>query len=308
MTLNVREKRGSAAAGVMSRYPLISYFVIAFAISWLIEATFVLSQDGSGLLPFKAPMSFMVTVGIATSAGPAISAFVVTAIVAGTRGVTDLFRRIVHWRVGLRWYLFVLVGLPITVTLGTIMLPGALASATPMDVLPELLAYVPFFVYPALIAGGPLGEEIGWRGFALPRLQDMHGPILASVILGVLWAVWHMPIWFSGHWTQPTIPNIALYVLWITAVTFIYTWVFNNTQGSVLMAILTHASMDAFPNAILWDHIPEATKMTNYGVLYGYWGLILGFGVFALLLLVTTRGRLDYDKYLAYLAARRTSG
>jgi hypothetical protein len=99
------EKRVSGAAGVMGRHPLVSYFVIAFAISWLTEATFVLSQDGSGLLPFKAPMSFMATVGIATSAGPAISAFVVTAIVEGRQGVADLFRRIVHWRVGLRWYL-----------------------------------------------------------------------------------------------------------------------------------------------------------------------------------------------------------
>ncbi len=93
-----------------------------------------------------------------------------------------------------------------------------------------------------------------------PYLQALHGPVKASLILGVLWACWHMPIWFSGQWTVPSVPNIAAYIVWITAVTVIYTWVFNNTGGSVLMAILLHASMDAFPNAILWTHFPGATR------------------------------------------------
>ena len=71
----------------------------------------------------------------------------------------------------------------------------------------------------------------------------------ASLILGLLWAFWHAPIWFSGQWSTPSVPNIAVYVFWIVAVTFIFTWVFNNTQGSVFMAILLHGTMDVFPNA-----------------------------------------------------------
>jgi len=107
----------------------------------------------------------------------------------------------VQWRVGLAWYLFAFVGLPAIETLGTIAIPGALASVTPIDALPELMSAAVFFVYPALLAG-PLGEEIGWRGVALPRLQQLHGPVKASLILGVLWAFWHAPIWFSGRWSR----------------------------------------------------------------------------------------------------------
>lgn len=283
-----------SAGGLVRRHPLMSYFVFAFAGSWLVEALFVLSRDGSGLLPFNSPLDFSTATAIATFSGPTVGALIVTALTEGREGIARLLRRIVLWRVGIVWYLVVLVGIPAIETIGTIVLPGAWASATPMNVLPELASYAVFFVYPALVIGGPLGEETGWRGFALPRLQRLHGPVKASLILGVVWAFWHLPIWFSGQWTEPSLANIAAYVFWITSVTFIYTWIFNNTQASVFMAILTHAAMDAFPNAILWAHIPEATKMTSVGVLYGYWGLVIGFGLSALLLVLFTKGRLGY--------------
>jgi membrane protease YdiL (CAAX protease family) len=148
-----------------------------------------------------------------------------------------------------------------------------------------------FFVYPGLLAG-PLGEEIGWRGVAMPRLRARYGPLHASLILGLLWAFWHAPIWFSGQWTAPTLANIAAYVFWVVAVTFIFTWVFNNTRGSVLIAILLHGSMDVFPNTFLLPHLPELAEMTESGVLTMYFGLALGFGVFAVFLILLTRGRL----------------
>ena len=231
-------------ADLIRRYPLISYFVIAYAGTWLVWALFVLSREGSGLLPFHSPSSFLVLIGIGTFSGPTVSAFVVTAITEGMEGIVRLLRRIVQWRVGLAWYLFTFVGLPAIETLGTIAIPGALASATPIDVLP------------------------------------------------VLWAFWHAPIWFSGQWSVPSAPNIAVYVFWIVAVTFIFTWVFNNTQGSVFMAILLHGTMDVFPNAFLLAHLPGAAEMTSASVLSMYWGLALGFGLFALLLVIAARGRL----------------
>jgi membrane protease YdiL (CAAX protease family) len=276
---------------LIRRYPLISYFVIAYAGAWPVWALFVLSREGSALLPFRSPSSFMVLIGIGTFSGPTASALVVTAVTEGVAGVVRLLQRIVQWRVGLGWYVFTFVGLPAIETLGTIAIPGSLASATPIDLLPELMSAAVFFVYPGLLAG-PLGEEIGWRGFALPRLQELHDPVKASLILGVLWAFWHAPIWFSGQWSAPTVPNIAVYVFWIVAVTVIFTWVFNNTKGSVFMAILLHGTMDVFPNAFLLAHLPGAAEMTTSGVLSLYWGLALGFGLFALLLAILTRGRL----------------
>ena len=278
---------------LIRRYPLTCYFVIAYAGAWAVWALFVLSREGSGLLPFHSPASFLVLIAIGTFSGPTVSALVVTAVTAGRKGIVRLPQRIVQWRVGAAWYLFVFAGLPAIEALGVIAIPGALAGATPIDWLPELMSAAVFFVYPALPAG-PLGEEIGWRGFALPRLQSLHGPLKASLILGVLWAFWHAPIWFSGQWSVPAVPNIAVYVFWLVAVTFIFTWVFNNTQGSVLIAILLHGTMDVFPNAFLLAHLPGAAEMTSSGVLSMYWGLAVGFGVFALLLVVFTRGRLGY--------------
>jgi uncharacterized protein len=276
---------------LIHRHPLISYFAIAYAGTWLVWALFVLSRDGSGLLPFHSPASFLVLIGIGTFSGPTVGAFVVTAVTAGAEGVVRLLWRIVQWRVGVVWYLFVLIGVPAIETLGTMAIPGTLGSVTPIVWLPELISAAVFFVYPGLLAG-PLGEEIGWRGFALPRLQQLKGPVRASLILGVLWAFWHAPLWFSGQWSEPSVPNIAVYVFWIVAVTFIFTWVFNNTQGSVFMAILLHGAMDVFPNAFLLAHLPGAAEMTSSGGLAMYWGLALGFGAFALLLIVFTRGRL----------------
>nr|WP_246548813.1 CPBP family intramembrane glutamic endopeptidase [Ancylobacter oerskovii] len=278
---------------MIRRYPIIAYFVIAYGGSWFVWAFFFLSQEGSGLLPFHAPASFLLLTAVGTFSGPTVSAFVVTAVTEGREGVARLLRRIVRWRVGLLWYAFVFIGLPAIETIGTIAIPGALAETTPIDIVPELAAAAVFFAYPGLLAG-PLGEEIGWRGYALPRLQEIWGPVKASLILGLLWAFWHSPIWFSGQWTVPSLPNIAAYVFWITAVTFIYTWVFNNTRGSVFVAILLHGVMDVFPNAFLMEHLPGLGQMTSLGVLSMYLGLGLGFGVFALLLVIFTKGRLGY--------------
>jgi CAAX protease family protein len=160
---------------VIRRYPLICYFLIAYAGSWVVWALFVLSLEGSGLLPFHAPSSFLVLIAIGTFSGPTVSAVVVTAATEGRAGIVRLLRRIVQWRVGLTWYLFTFVGIPAIETLGTIAIPGALASVTPIDALPELMSAAVFFVYPALLAG-PLGEEIGWRVLRSLVCNNSTGP------------------------------------------------------------------------------------------------------------------------------------
>jgi len=291
MIAPIRSSRVVPMSDLIRRHPLIAYFIIAYAGSWIIWASHILSLDGMGLLPFHSPFSYMLTISIGTFTGPAVSAFIVAAATEGAAGVRRLLSRIVQWRVGLAWYLFIFIGFPLIEVLGVIAVPGVMAKVTPVDWLPELAAAVAFFVYPGLLAG-PIGEEIGWRGVALPRLQSRHGPVMASLVLGLLWAFWHAPLWFSGQWAPLTLANVATYVVWITAATFIFTWVFNNTQGSVLMAILLHGVMDVFPNAFILPHLPSAGEMTASGALAMYWGLAIGFGVFAGLLLVFTRGRL----------------
>jgi uncharacterized protein len=249
-------------------------------------------------MAYSSPIGFLPTLYIA-SFGPALAAFVMTGITEGRAGIRRLLRKIVLWRVGLRWYLFALIGLPAVLALGVIVVPGNLASFTPMDPLSLLIAYVPFFVYPVLILGGPLGEEPGWRGFALPRLQRRYGPLVGSLILGPIWAFWHAPVWLTA-WREAgmqNIYNVVLFVLFISLWTFVFTWVFNNTSASLLLAILLHASGDAFPNAILGPVFHASTVVTEYGINVGYYGLVIGYGVLVLLIVALTRGRLGYQDY-----------
>jgi hypothetical protein len=150
----------------------------------------VLSEDGAGLLPYRSPLRLYATIAIASFVGPFLSAFIMTGITEEREGVGRLLRQVVLWRVGLRWYLFALMGLPAIMVLSVIFLPGALASFQGLaGVAP--LPMLALFVY-VFFLGGPLGEEPGWRGFALPGLQRLYG--LWSAIGGVAAFDWRVVV------------------------------------------------------------------------------------------------------------------
>ena len=277
----------SPSKGLLARHPLVFFFIFAYAGTWLLELPYVLTQDGSGLLPFSSPvLGWMMLVSIFM--GPFLAAFIMTGATEGREGVGRFLRRFVLWRVGLGWYLFVLIGIPAILVLSVIVLPGALGSFQGLATL-SLLPLLFLAVY-AFFLGGPLGEEPGWRGFALPRLQALHGPLVGSLILGVLWGLWHLPLFFTP-WNELTTLNVVVYVLATTCFSIIYTWVFNNTKGSILIAILLHWSFDVatVPVASLFP----APIVLDYGLLV----ILPGFGAVALLIIALTRGRLGYQHY-----------
>jgi membrane protease YdiL (CAAX protease family) len=160
--------------GLLARHPLVSYFLIAFTFSWLLFLPGPLTYFGVlNLNPSALGM-----LAIAGLLGPILSGFIMTALIEGREGVGDLLRRVVLWRVGLQWYLFALLGLPVVMLLGTLVRPGALESFD-LSAQPFTLAYLVAFVSMVLI-GGPLFEEPGWTGFAQPRLQRLHGPLVGA--------------------------------------------------------------------------------------------------------------------------------
>jgi CAAX protease family protein len=166
---------------------------MAFAFSWLAWSPWVLSEDGAGLLPYKlSDAATGLLKAAAILLGPTLSGFIMTGVTEGRAGIRRLLRRIVLWRGGSGWCLFALIGLPLVMVLATISVrPEALGSfqtLAPRAVLPYLSA----FVFMVLI-GGPLFEEPGWSGFAQPRLQRLHGPLIGGLILGSLLALWHLP-------------------------------------------------------------------------------------------------------------------
>jgi uncharacterized protein len=274
--------------GLLTRHPLVSFFAMAYALTWLAWSPWYLSKAGVGLLPYDGDSISDYLNTVALALGPTLSAFIMTGVTGGRDGVRRLLRRIVLWRVGLGWYLFVLLGIPAILVLSTIVLPGALASFQASAVPSTMFLYVvagPVFLF----AGGPVFEEIGWRGFAFPRLQRLHGPLVGSLVLGVLWGVWHLPLFLIPSWDTPhgSPLDIALFVTWAVAITIVLTWVFNNTKGSVLLAILAHGSINSAAVAVYGLFPAPAVTGTITNV-------VIGFGAAALLVVVLTRGRLGY--------------
>jgi membrane protease YdiL (CAAX protease family) len=233
---------------------------MAYAFTWFAAwMPLVLSKDGAGLLSYHWPLGLYGTIAIASFVGPFLSAFIMTDITEGRLGICRLLRQLVLWRVGFKWYLFALICLPAIMLLSVIFLPGTLALFQGLATLAPL-PMLALFVY-VFFLGGPLGEEPGWRGFALPRLQRLYGPLLGSLILAPIWAFWHLPLFWVPAWNlPPTLLNIVMFVIATIPFTIVMTWVFNNTKGSLFIAALVHTSFD-----MVWRFLrrPSATSPTR---------------------------------------------
>jgi len=285
---------------LISGHPLLAYFVLAFAGSWAPLLPFALSRgmNGLGLLPYTLPNSaFYIAFVLAAFAGPALASLVVTAIITGRAGVGQLLRRCVQWRVGIHWYLIAIFGFLLVFLLGYsvflgVNLPLALLAQSPL----LLTVFLPQAVFIILTAS--FAEELGWRGFALPRLQQRYGPVLGTVILGSLHGLWHLPAFFTQVLGPFSLPNYAGFLFVAIAGTFVYTWIFNHTRGSVLLATFTHGFGDA-ATSLVGLLIPAQLVVSGWAqpIVNGSWqGInVIPFGICALLLIVFTRGRLGYQ-------------
>ena len=284
-----------------ARHPLLSYFLFAFGFSWLMFLPGLLVYYGVLSLSAQAVRSF----AIAGLLGPILSGFIMTGLIEGWPGISRLLRRIARWRVGLRWYLFALIGLPAVMVLATIIRPGALESLD-VSAQPITLAYLNAFVGMAII-GGPLFEEPGWTGFAQPRLQQMHGPLLGGLLLGGLWALWHLPGFLIPSEDITDIPprgtvlDFAVFALALVGLRLIIIWVVNNTKDSVLMAILVHASWNTFYATSLIRLFPTPAVLGSYS------NLTIAACALALVLVAATRGRMGYRNEASTLLKERAA-
>jgi membrane protease YdiL (CAAX protease family) len=215
---------------LIRRHPLISFFVLAYALSWWPWILYAF-----GLYP--APIA---------SFGPFLAALVVLAITQGKSGIGGLLRRMVRWRVGIRWYAVALllpVGIALAATALNVLLGAQAPSAADLGGWTNLL---PGFAIALLIPGlGGAWEEPGWRGFALPSLQAGRSALVASLILGAVWALWHLPLVVAtgqmGGW------DIVIIMAW----TLVLTWVYNGTGGSVLIVMLFHAMFNTVSGSFI---------------------------------------------------------
>jgi uncharacterized protein len=283
---------------LIKEHPLVAYFTIAFAGTWVLQLPFALSRNvnGLGLLPFKLPdIAFFIAFFLCTLAGPALASLLVTAITSGRAGVRHLLRRCIEWRVGVQWYLIAIFGFIPIYLIGYSIFSGV---NLPLALLGRWqLLFTAFFPQAVLIIlTASFAEELGWRGFALPRLQQRYGPILGTLILGSLHALWHLLSFFTVVNGPFILTSYVGFFIVAIAATFLYTWVFNHTKGSVLIATLTHGCADAAVFVALL--IPAHLIVTGWArpFIYGGWQAenIVIFGTCALLLIIFTRGRLGY--------------
>jgi membrane protease YdiL (CAAX protease family) len=159
----------------VQRHPLVAYFILAFAGAWIFITPILLSQQAWGLITLPEPLLLILFL-LSTFAGPAPAAFLVTGITEGKDGVKQLLRRMMQWRVGLGWYLLVIIGYRVLFLAGLLVALGPAPLTTLVQNWPLIFtAYLPLIPFGSVYPG--LGEEPGWRGFALPRLQGRYGPL-----------------------------------------------------------------------------------------------------------------------------------
>jgi membrane protease YdiL (CAAX protease family) len=156
------------------------------------------------------------------------------------------------WRNRPAWYAIALFSWPLLIiasSLLDIVATGQPVSAyvSGLGMIEPLFAVILFCTI--FLLGGPLQEEPGWRGFALPRLQVLYNPIVASVILGFLWQLWHIPLYFTGFYPFDAMAIGSRFV-WFLPGVIIFTWLYNRSGGNLLIAVLFHASIDAFPQIL----------------------------------------------------------
>jgi uncharacterized protein len=228
----------------MKRYELPMFFILAFVFPWLIWGTTF--AETHGVLSFHIPQSLAFWIGLN------LATYITAALTGGLSAIKDLFSRLIRWRVHPAWYIIALtltgilglISIGIHLALGGIHQVGILLSL--QNLLPSLLFQVFFFLFT---------EETAWRGFALPRLQAKYSALNSSLILGILWGFWHLPLVFIPQSFQSTIPFMG-FLLATLAMTIITTWVFNHTKGSVLIAAILHGATDAtiaFSNVMTGD-------------------------------------------------------
>jgi uncharacterized protein len=221
--------------------PLILFFLLACLPAWVLMGLFV--AQNHGWLPPNLPFEPVLIIG---SWIPNIAAFLVVAFILKRKGgIRKLLKGWLKFKVPAFWYLVTLI--PVAFALLSIPVYKLLYGVNPAS---EIL-FDPVAIFALLIIAtitGATGEELGWRGFALPRLQTRMSALSASLLLGVIWTIWHVPLWFAGLGYE-RIP-FAAYAILVISSTVLITWACNNSGGSMVIATIFHLTMNIAMNII----------------------------------------------------------
>ena len=220
-------------------HSLVAYFAITYLISWTIWSPIVASARG--WVDWNVPYALYYL----GSFGPAISAFVLTALTEGGAGIRNLASRILKWRVEFRYYAFAIlapIGLFALAYLLNRVVTGEWSDLRLLGEADYLPYLGPLGVLGLWFLTYGFGEETGWRGFALPHLQKNRSAASATLILALLWAFWHLPaFFFRDTYVDLGLLGFPLFAFMMIFTTMVFTWLYNSTRGSVFIVIVFHA-------------------------------------------------------------------
>ena len=230
-----------SARAFIARHELVAFYLVACALTWTLASL--------------VQVSFLFV--LLALFGPAVAALVVSLISGGFTAVRELLWRVMIWRVHVKWYAAV-IAIPLLHVLAALALERASGRPPPFD--------LGDFSTTSLILGVlVVGEELGWRGYLLPRLLDRYNALTASLIVGVMWGVWHLAVFVT-----PAFPHsersFALFLISTTVYSVWFTWLFLRTRGSALLATLFHASLNLFSPGGLEPRRQEIVEVIVYGV------------------------------------------
>jgi membrane protease YdiL (CAAX protease family) len=274
----------------IKRHPVLTYFALTFAISWggilmVIGPGGILGtkEVSEGLMPF---------VYLATLLGPSLAGILLTGLVDGRAGFRELLSRLLRWRVGARWYAVALLTAPLLITATLFVL--SLTSPVFLPVIVTTDDKVSLLLT-GIVMGLVVGffEELGWTGFAVPRLRLRYGGLTTGLIAGLLWGAWHFPL-FSGSVSSSGALPPALYLSvllfsFLPAYRVLMVWVYDRT-GSLLVAMLMHAPLAA-SQLILIPLAISGVQVVTYDLVFA-----AALWVFVAAVAVANRGQLERDR------------
>ncbi len=248
------------------RKPLFAYFVLSYAFFWgflaLIVALLGMLQLPSDAMPAWA-LSFIVVLGSWT---PNLAAVTVTGVLTGREGIRQLLAKFFVYRIAVRWYVVAL--LPFVLAFGVAGLYRSSAESSPGNAALSLGSIAGLLILN--LVQGATGEEAGWRGLALPRLQAALGPTMASLVLGLIWSFWHLPLWLlSGYSGSDLMVYVLAHGVTLVSLTFLITWISNRTPGSLVPVVLTHFAFNASLNLVDSQGLGLVPTLSLWAILAG---------------------------------------
>jgi uncharacterized protein len=234
---------------LVARHPAVAFVILNYFFTFLFRVP--LAASTAKVIPVAVPRAFQ----FLGDYGPLLAALLLTGLLEGRAGIKSLCGRVVQWRVGVVWYLVALLGTPalfsVAAIVGTFVFGAPAPDLSLLGNWEELPGLHPVATWIFLIFAIGLGEEVGWRGFMLPKLQTKFSAFKASVIVGLAWTFWHLPNFIFD-------PQFAAWRLFfrigfgfmLICMAIFYTWLFNSTRGSLLIPILYHGTNDSIMGSL----------------------------------------------------------